>query len=54
MKMTPGRATAQPDPEELQAVARDRLAYFTVPVDVIFVGAPLRNPSGKILRRKLV
>ncbi|MEU7815183.1 fatty acid--CoA ligase family protein [Pseudonocardia sp. NPDC049154] len=46
-------AGASPDPAELRAYARARLAGFKVPVAWEFVEALPRNPNGKVLRREL-
>lgn len=44
---------ATPDPEELRAYARERLAGFKVPVMWEFLEAMPRNANGKIMRRAL-
>ena len=46
-------AGAAPDPEEIIAFARQRIAGYKLPKSVDFVEALPRNPSGKILRREL-
>ncbi|HEY8616347.1 fatty acid--CoA ligase [Phenylobacterium sp.] len=43
----------RPDPEEIIAFARTRIAGFKAPKSVDFVDALPRNASGKILRREL-
>jgi long-chain acyl-CoA synthetase len=48
--LKPGLA---PDPEDIIAFARTRIAGFKVPKSVDFVAALPRGPSGKILRRVL-
>jgi len=42
-----------PDPTELAAYARERLAHFKVPADWELIGELPRNPAGKLLRRLL-
>lgn len=42
-----------PDPAELRAFVRERLAGFKVPVGLTFVAELPRNASGKVLRRRL-
>ena len=42
-----------PDPEDIIAFARTRIAGFKVPKSVDFIEALPRNASGKILRREL-
>jgi len=42
-----------PDPAELAAYARERLAHFKVPADWELIGELPRNPAGKLLRRLL-
>ena len=44
---------ADPDPAEVIAFARARLAHYKCPTAVTFVPALPRNPSGKILKREL-
>jgi long-chain acyl-CoA synthetase len=44
---------AAPDPQGLLAWARERLAGFKVPKSVDYIDMLPRNPTGKILRRKL-
>jgi acyl-CoA synthetase (AMP-forming)/AMP-acid ligase II len=44
---------ASPDPAEIIAYARARIAGYKVPKSVDFTHALPRNPSGKILRREL-
>ena len=46
----PGRT---PDPLDIIAFARTRIAAFKVPKSVDFIEALPRNSSGKILRREL-
>ena len=43
----------RPDPDEIIAFCRERLAHFKCPTSVDFVEALPRNPSGKILKREL-
>jgi long-chain acyl-CoA synthetase len=43
----------RPDPAELIAFCRERLAHFKCPRSVDFIDALPRNPSGKILKREL-
>ena len=47
------RAAAHPDPDDVLAFARDRLAGFKVPKTVEIRGPLPRNPTGKVLRRLL-
>jgi len=47
---TPG---ARPDPADIIAYARQRIAGFKAPKSVDFIDALPRNPSGKVLRREL-
>ena len=42
-----------PDPADIIAFARSRIAHFKAPKSVDFVVALPRNASGKILRREL-
>lgn len=44
---------ATPDPDEVRAFCRARLAPYKVPGPVDFLSAIPRNPSGKILKRSL-
>ena len=44
---------AQPDPADIIAWARQRIAGFKAPKTVEFVDVLPRNPSGKVLRREL-
>jgi acyl-CoA synthetase (AMP-forming)/AMP-acid ligase II len=44
---------ASPDPAEIIAWARERIAGYKLPKSVDFVEAIPRNPSGKVLRREL-
>ena len=46
----PGQA---PDRDSIVAWARERLAGYKIPKSIEFVDALPRNPSGKLLRRKL-
>jgi long-chain acyl-CoA synthetase len=46
-------AGADPDPEEIIAFARERLAKFKCPTSVDFVDVLPRNPSGKVLKKDL-
>ncbi len=47
------RPGAEPDPGDIIAFARTRIAAYKAPKSVDFVTALPRNPSGKILRRLL-
>jgi len=47
------RAGVAPERDSIVAWARERLAGFKVPKSIEFVDALPRNPSGKLLRRKL-
>ena len=47
---TPG---ARPDPADIIAWARQRIAGFKAPKTIDFIDALPRNPSGKVLRREL-
>ncbi len=47
------QAGAAPDQAGIIAWTRQRLAGFKVPKSIEFVEALPRNPSGKLLRRKL-
>jgi acyl-CoA synthetase (AMP-forming)/AMP-acid ligase II len=51
--VVPADLAAPPDPAALQAFTRARLSGFKVPVRWHFVADLPRNPSGKVLRRKL-
>jgi len=42
-----------PDPQDVIAFARERLAHFKCPTAVTYVDELPRNPSGKILKREL-
>ena len=42
-----------PDPAEIIAWTRERIAGFKCPKSIDFIAALPRNPSGKILRREL-
>jgi acyl-CoA synthetase (AMP-forming)/AMP-acid ligase II len=44
---------ARPDPADIIAWARQRIAAYKAPKSVDFVDALPRNPSGKVLRREL-
>jgi long-chain acyl-CoA synthetase len=46
-------ADADPDPEQIIAFARERLAGFKTPKSVDFVTELPRNPTGKILKKDL-
>ncbi|MGV1683646.1 long-chain-fatty-acid--CoA ligase [Sphingopyxis sp. NJF-3] len=46
-------AGAAPDPGEVIAWARERIAAYKAPKSVDFIDALPRNPSGKVLRREL-
>ncbi len=47
------RAGATPDAASIIAWARERLAGYKIPKTIEFIDALPRNPSGKLLRRKL-
>ena len=47
------RPGVTPDPDDIIAFARARIAAFKVPKSIDFVDALPRNASGKVLRRKL-
>lgn len=47
------RPGAETSPEELCAFAATRLAKFKVPEEIRFVDSLPRNPSGKVLKRRL-
>jgi acyl-CoA synthetase (AMP-forming)/AMP-acid ligase II len=42
-----------PDPRDIIAFARERLAHYKCPTDVTYVDELPRNPSGKVLKREL-
>ena len=42
-----------PDPADIIAYARTRIAAYKAPKTVDFIDALPRNPSGKVLRREL-
>ncbi len=44
---------ADPEPEDIIAYARQRIAGFKAPKSVDFIDVLPRNPSGKVLRREL-
>lgn len=44
---------ARPDPADIIAYARERIAGYKAPKSVDFIDALPRNPSGKVLRREL-
>ena len=44
---------ASPDPQDIIAFARTRIAAFKAPKSIDFIEALPRNASGKILRREL-
>jgi acyl-CoA synthetase (AMP-forming)/AMP-acid ligase II len=46
-------AGARPDPADIIAWARERIAGYKAPKSVDFIDALPRNPSGKVLRREL-
>jgi acyl-CoA synthetase (AMP-forming)/AMP-acid ligase II len=52
--VVPTDSTGAPDPEDLRAHTRARLAGFKVPTEWAFVDALPRNAAGKLLRRRLV
>ena len=52
--VVPARPAQPPDPEELRAFARSRLAGFKVPSRWRMVDELPRNASGKLLRRRLL
>ncbi|MBN9620692.1 MAG: fatty acid--CoA ligase, partial [Actinobacteria bacterium] len=41
------------DPAEVVAFARERMAHYKCPTEVVFVAELPRNPSGKVLKREL-
>jgi long-chain acyl-CoA synthetase len=43
----------RPDPQDIIAFARERLAHFKCPTAVTFIDELPRNPSGKVLKREL-
>lgn len=43
----------RPDPADIIAWARERIAAYKIPKSVDFIDALPRNPSGKVLRREL-
>lgn len=47
------RPGTNPDPSEIIAFCRGRLAHFKCPTSVDFVDALPRNPSGKVLKTEL-
>ena len=47
------RAGAAPDPDDIIAYARERLARYKCPTSVDFAETLPRNPSGKLLKREL-
>ncbi|MGI9084932.1 MAG: AMP-binding protein [Aeromicrobium sp.] len=47
------RDESGPDPESMIALARERLANFKVPREIVFVDALPRNLSGKVLKNEL-
>ena len=47
------RPGAQPDPDEVIAWARDRMANYKVPRRVVVVDALPLNASGKVLKHEL-
>jgi acyl-CoA synthetase (AMP-forming)/AMP-acid ligase II len=46
-------AGADPNPADIIAWARERIAGYKAPKSVDFIDALPRNPSGKVLRREL-
>ncbi len=42
-----------PEPQDVIDFARQRLAHFKCPTDVVFMDELPRNPSGKVLKREL-
>jgi acyl-CoA synthetase (AMP-forming)/AMP-acid ligase II len=52
--VVPRDLSAPPSSDALRLHARERLAHFKVPAVIEFVPELLRNPSGKVLRTKLV
>jgi acyl-coenzyme A synthetase/AMP-(fatty) acid ligase len=51
--VVPADPAAPPAAEDLRRLVGERLAHFKVPAEVLFVDELPRNPSGKILRRRL-
>jgi long-chain acyl-CoA synthetase len=47
------RPGAAPDPDDVIAYARQRLARYKCPTSVDFAETLPRNPSGKLLKREL-
>ena len=47
------RPGTDPDPQELIAFTRERLAHYKCPTSVRLVGELPRNPSGKVIKRTL-
>jgi long-chain acyl-CoA synthetase len=43
----------QPDPADIIAWARERVAHYKCPTQVVFMPELPRNPSGKVLKREL-
>jgi acyl-CoA synthetase (AMP-forming)/AMP-acid ligase II len=52
--VVPRHVGAPPSTQVLQAHARERLAHFKIPAIIEFADQLPRNPSGKVLRRKLI
>jgi acyl-CoA synthetase (AMP-forming)/AMP-acid ligase II len=52
--IVPADGAAPPDPDTLRAFARQRLAGFKVPALWEFIDSLPRNPSGKVLRARLI
>ena len=46
-------ARGAPDPDDIIAFARARLAHYKCPTAVTYVDELPRNPSGKVLKREL-
>ncbi|MFE3193595.1 acyl-CoA synthetase [Nocardia sp. NPDC059240] len=46
-------AGTQPDPQEIKGYVKANLARYKVPRDIVFIDELPRNPTGKVLRRKL-
>jgi acyl-CoA synthetase (AMP-forming)/AMP-acid ligase II len=53
MALIVASADGAPDPADVIAWARSRIAVFKAPKRIAFIDALPRNPSGKVLRREL-
>jgi len=47
------RPGAKPDPQEILAFARERIAAYKLPKSITFINSLPRNASGKVLKREL-